>query len=190
MKYKEKCTLSYIIFHLHSQEIHTPNVMCQQTKCCCCLPLRTGCIVIAILTIAYSFTWYIFGSRGGRFLGTRIGYGYIVPINLWGLAEGTCLLIGALLNNATLVLVHFILAIIGTVGTLILVIVNSALANYSIGTPTQDEKVGAGLVVVIWVSIITFIVIACLVRIYFIVVAWFFYKELKTGGENISHPSV
>ena len=159
--------------------------MCQQTKCCCCLPLRTGCIVIAILTIAYSFTWYIFGSRG-----TRIGYGYIVPINLWWLAEGTCLLIGALLNNATLVLVHFILAIIGTVGTLILVIVNSALANYSPGTQTQEEQVGAGLVVVIWASIIIFIVIACLVRIYFIVVAWFFYKELQTGGENMTHQSI
>ena len=158
--------------------------MCQRAKCCCCLPLRTGCIVIAILTIVHSFTWYIFGSRG-----PRIEYGYIVLINLWGLAEGTCLLIGAFVSNATLVLVNFILAIIGTVGTLILVIVNSALGNYSIGTPPQDEQVGAGLVVVIWASIIIFIVIACLVRIYFIVVAWFFYKELKTGGENMSHPS-
>ena len=165
--------------------------MCQRTKCCCCLSLRTGCIVIAILTLAYSFTWYIFGSRGTRigFKEVRIGYGCIVPINLWGLVEGTCLLIGVFLNNATLVLVHFILAIIGTVGTLILVIVNSALANYSPGTQTQEEQVGAGLVVVIWASIITFIVIACLVRIYFIVVAWFFYKELKTGGDNVSHPS-
>ena len=155
--------------------------MCQQAKCCCCLPLRSGCIVIAILTIAQSFTWYIFGPR--------VGYGLIVPANLWGLAEGTCLLIGAFVNNATLVLVHFILAIIGTVGTLILMIGYTVSVQYSTGTTTQDEKVGAGLVVMIWAIVISFLVIAYLVKIYFIVVAWFFYKELKSGGENIAHPS-
>ena len=157
--------------------------MCQKAKCCCCLPLRTGCIVIAVLTIVHSFTWYIFGSRG-----PRIGYGYIVLINLWGLAEGTCLLIGAFVSNATLVLVHFILAIIGTVGTLILMIVNMVLwSTVNTGTPT--EQVDAGIVVMIWAIVISFLVIAYLVKIYFIVVAWFFYKELKTGGENIAQPS-
>ena len=157
--------------------------MCQRTKCCCCLSLRTGCIVIAILTIAYSFTWYIFGSRG-----TRIGYGYIVPINLWGLAEGICLLIGVFLNNATLVLVHFILAIIGTVGTLILMIVNMVLWN-TVNTGTPTEQVDAGIVVMIWAIFISVLVIAYLVKIYFVVVAWFFYKELKAGGDNVPQPS-
>ena len=159
--------------------------MCQRAKCCCCLPLRTGCMVIAILTIIHSFTWYIFGSRG-----PRVGYGYIVFINLWGLAEGTCLLIGAFVSNATLVLVHLILAIIGTVVTLILMIVNMVLWNtVNTGTPNQAEQVGAGLVVMIWAIVISVLVIAYLVKIYFIVVAWFFYKELKTGGDNLPHPS-
>ena len=142
-------------------------------------------MVIAILTIIHSFTWYIFGSRG-----PRVGYGYIVFINLWGLAEGTCLLIGAFVSNATLVLVHLILAIIGTVVTLILMIVNMVLWNtVNTGTPNQAEQVGAGLVVMIWAIVISVLVIAYLVKIYFIVVAWFFYKELKTGGDNLPHPS-
>ena len=53
------------------------------------------------------------------YINNRVGYGYKVPVNLWGLAEGICLLVGAMLYNPVLVLVYFILAIIGTVGQLI-----------------------------------------------------------------------
>jgi len=67
-------------------------------------------------------------------------------------------------------------------------IVNMVLWN-TVNTGTPTEQVDAGIVVMIWAIVISVLVIAYLVKIYFIVVAWFFYKELKTGGDNIAQPS-
>ena len=155
--------------------------MCQQTKCCCCLPLRTGCIVIAIWAIVGSFMVYI---------NNRVGYGYKVPVNLWGLAEGICLLVGAMLYNPVLVLVYFILAIIGTVGQLIgLIFVILKLTVWAKTTVTVNGTADSGTVTALLVVLIVSVVIGCILRIYFIVIAWSFHKELKTGGENMSQPA-
>ena len=156
--------------------------MCQQTKCCCCLPLRTGCIIIGILAIFNSFTFYFYKD---------VSYGYSVPVNLWGLAEGICLVVGAVLNNPILVLVHFILAIIGIVGLLIAMIVISLTMTvwHTTGTAVAAGTAASTAVTAALAVLIVAVVISCIIRIYFIVVAWSFYKELKTGGENMSHPA-
>ena len=156
--------------------------MCQQTKCCGCIPLRTGCIIIGILAIVNSFALYF---------DTSVGYGYSIPANLWGLAEGICLLVGAFLNNPTLVLVHFILAIIGIVGLLIAIIVISLTMTvwHATGTAAVAGTAGSTAVTAALAVLIVLVVISCIVKIYFIVVAWSYYKELKTGGEGMSHPA-
>ena len=156
--------------------------MCQQTKCCGCLPLRTGCIVIAIFAIVGSFAVYF---------NKDVGYGYKVPANLWGLAEGICLLIGAYLNNPILVLVYFILAIIGVVAQLIAIIVITLTMTvwHTTGTAVAAGTAASTAVTAALAVLIVLVVIGCIVKIYFIVVAWSFYKELKTGGQDMSHPA-
>ena len=156
--------------------------MCQQTKCCGCAPLRTGCIIIGILEIVDSFSLYFY---------TSVGYGYSVPVNLLGLALGICLLVGVFLNNHILVLVHVILAIIGIVVLLIVLIVITLYMTvwHTTGTAAAAGTAASGTVTALLAVMIVLVVISCIVKIYFIVVAWSFYKELKTGGEDMSHPA-
>ena len=149
--------------------------MCHQTKCCGCIPLRTGCLIIAILSIVFSFTW---------FFHTAFAYEYSVPVCLIGLASGLCLLIGVILNNQTLVLVGAILDMIGLVTTLLVAVIFLAMAGVFVSTAATTEV--AGLETAFIAIFLTCVLIGIILDIYFLVVVWSFYKELKSGRrENI-----
>ena len=144
--------------------------MCHQTKCCGCIPLRTGCLIIAILSIVFSFTWFVH---------TAFGYEYSVPLCLIGLASGVCLLIGVILNNQTLVLVSAILEMILVVVTLLFAVIFLALAGVFASTAATMEV--APLETTVIAIFLTVVLIGVLLDIYFLVVVWSFYKELKSG---------
>ena len=77
-----------------------------KSKCCFCIDLRTGVIVISVLQILGAI-----GVLGyGIFLGTIVGM--IGLINLVGLLAGVTLLIGAIKYNTTAVIIHIVLAVI------------------------------------------------------------------------------
>ena len=146
--------------------------MCHQTKCCGCVPLRMGCLIIAILQIVFSFLWF---AHDG------LPYKYSVPVCLIGLAEGVCLLIGVLLNNQILVLISGILALIRIVVTLIVtVLIMVAIGLFaSSGAATTVATVAIAL-------LFTFVIIELILDIYFLIVVWSFYKELQAGRrENV-----
>ena len=146
--------------------------MCHQTKCCCCIPLRMGCLIIAILQIVLSFLWFVHDG---------VAYSYSVPVCLIGLAEGVCLLIGVLLNNQILVLISGILALIRIVVTLIVtVLIMVAIGLFaSSGAATTVATVAIAL-------LFTFVIIELILDIYFLIVVWSFYKELQAGRrENV-----
>ena len=76
-------------------------------RCCCCINLRIGCIVIAILQIV--------GSLGiiGIPLYHSPPYDTCLIIDcLAGVTSGICLLIGGIKSNASAILVYLILAVI------------------------------------------------------------------------------
>ena len=149
--------------------------MCHQTKCCGCIPLRTGCLIIAILSTVFSFTW---------FFHSKLGYEYSVPVCLIGLASGVCLLIGVILNNQTLVLVGAILDMIGLVSTLIVAVVFIAAAGVFASTAATTAV--DGFTTAFIVIFLTCVLIGIILDIYFLVVVWSFYKELQSGRrENI-----
>ena len=146
--------------------------MCHQTKCCGCVPLRMGCLIIAILQIVLSFVWFVHDG---------VAYSYSVPVCLIGLAEGVCLLIGVLLNNQILVLISGILALIRIVVTLIVtVLIMVAIGLFaSSGAATTVATVAIAL-------LFTFVIIELILDIYFLIVVWSFYKELQAGRrENV-----
>ena len=146
--------------------------MCHQTKCCGCIPLRMGCLIIAILQIVFSFLWFVHDG---------VAYSYSVPVCLIGLAQGVCLLIGVLLNNQILVLISGILALIRIVVTLIVtVLIMVAIGLFaSSGAATTVATVAIAL-------LFTFVIIELILDIYFLIVVWSFYKELQAGRrENV-----
>ena len=146
--------------------------MCHQTKCCGCVPLRTGCLIIAILQIVFAFLWFVHDG---------LAYSYSVPVCLIGLAQGVCLLIGVLLNNQILVLISGILALIRIVVTLIVtVLIMVAIGLFaSSGAATTVATVAIAL-------LFTFVIIELILDIYFLIVVWSFYKELQAGRrENV-----
>ena len=146
--------------------------MCHQTKCCGCVPLRMGCLIIAILQIVFSFLWFVHDG---------LAYSYSVPVCLIGLAQGVCLLIGVLLNNQILVLISGILALIRIVVSLIVtVLIMVAIGLFaSSGAATTVATVAIAL-------LFTFVIIELILDIYFLIVVWSFYKELQAGRrENV-----
>ena len=146
--------------------------MCHQTKCCGCIPLRMGCLIIAILQIVFSFLWFVHDG---------VAYSYSVPVCLIGLAQGVCLLIGVLLNNQILVLISGILALIRIVVSLIVtVLIMVAIGLFaSSGAATTVATVSIAL-------LFTFVIIELILDIYFLIVVWSFYKELQAGRrENV-----
>ena len=146
--------------------------MCHQTKCCGCVPLRTGCLIIAILQIVFAFLWFVHDG---------LAYSYSVPVCLIGLAQGVCLLIGVLLNNQILVLISGILALIRIVVSLIIAVLFMVAIGLfaSSGAATTVATVAIAL-------LFTFVIIELILDIYFLIVVWSFYKELQAGRrENV-----
>ena len=162
--------------HYFLEKICTQKkTMCHQTKCCGCIPLRTGCLIIAILSTVFSFTWFFLNA---------FEYKYSVPLCLIGLAAGVCLLIGVILNNKTLVLVGAILDMIGLVSTLLVAVIFLVMAGVFASTVATTAV--APLETTFIAIFLTMVLIGVILDIYFLVVVWSFYKELKSGRrENI-----
>ena len=147
--------------------------MCRVNVCCCCVPLRIGCMIIACveLVLALLYIWMITGYQG------RPGSaGYVVPllieILVWGL-----LLFGAIANNETAVLVHLIiLAIVLVMNGIILIIYISGLVVVCTGYGWT----GYWCTVFILTGLIFLVLIA--LKIYFFIVILSFYQQLKGGG--------
>ena len=98
------------------------------SKCCCCVPLRTGCIILGVL-----------GALGGIGLilkGYTDWYNIVVGI-LQILAYGL-LLFGAIKNNTTAVLVHLVASAINIMLSIVLGIV--ARVRIDILIPDIDNR--------------------------------------------------
>ena len=75
------------------------------SKCCCCIPLRAGCIVLGIIGILVSLIEHIPVIYGfGAYL-------LIIPLLFDLVCYGT-LFVGAIANHTTIVLVHLVMYIL------------------------------------------------------------------------------
>ena len=140
-------------------------------KCCCCVELRAGTIVIAILQI-------IQGVGG---LGAGQGWSNIIGM-IVAVAAGVCLLYGAIAYNPTATLVNLIFSMIGIVFCLIISIMAfSVIAAIPRDHPQADAATGGAIG-----TGVLFLIVA-IVEIYLWICVYSFYKALKS--ESITTPA-
>ena len=154
--------------------------MCQVSKCCCCVDLRTGAIVMAILQLIAGAGMFANGGAWQDILNAVVGIG-----------AGACLLFGAIKYNqmATLVYLVFQMIAIVLVGVAMLVVIigGTAVTVAVSGDPdlhqgNQDvqDAVQVGGAIVIVMACVMYGIYASF-YIYFWVCVFSFYKGLKTG---------
>ena len=153
-------------------------------KCCCCVELRTGAIIIAILGLI--------GSFGSFHHGVVIGIIFFV----YGLISNLCLLHGAIKYNRTTTLVFLIMDAIFIVLLLvnwILIIVGMASDEVkpcwkkeSLENETEIkldwsgwEDTTCGVVVGVLVAFFVIITIMMAISIYFWACVYGFFVDLK-----------
>ena len=134
-------------------------------KCCFCLDLRKGAIVIAIfhmvLALAQIFTML-------RIIFTAIG------VVIFGLIAGAVLLYGAIKYNTVAIIIHLVLALIEILILLTNVILIFHAVGISDGTLVDwfyTLLVVSGVLNSLW----------AIIEIYFLVCVRSFYLQLKSG---------
>ena len=156
------------------------------SKCCCCISLRTGSLIIAILGILGGI---IFLGHSMTFHGFLI---LVVPVYgflLYGAIERNeyAVLVWLLFNGVAIVL-KIILGIIVIVGIIFIANIDNCSAvleeSKSIGLCFQiqnamEHPVGLAIIVGIFIF-------GILLNIYFWICVYSFYKELKKEVEGFS----
>ena len=133
--------------------------MCEVKKCCCCVDLRTGAIVMAILQLIGGAGMFGMGAEWQNILSALVGVG-----------AGVCLLFGAIKYHQQATLVYLVLQMIAIV--LIVVAIIVAIVAFA-------ALSGAAVTLIVIPLIIYGIFVS--VHIYFWVCVFSFYKGLKTG---------
>ena len=157
------------------------------SKCCCCIPLRTGSIVLGVLGLLGGIG--TFAKSEGLWFNIVLGVFYIIAY--------ATLLFGALKENGTAVLVSLvctaIIIVLGIVfGTIIVASIETfvpefanncaAIANYLAQahlTCEQFKSATIGVTAGIFFA-------SALINIYFWICNYSFYKELKGENENMA----
>ena len=136
--------------------------ICEVKKCCCCVDLRTGAIVMAILEIIGGLG--LFGKGVSAGLWPDILNGVVTT------GAGACLLFGAIkyhqLATQVYLVFQMIAIVLAGVGIIYAIVVFAALS-------------GAAVALIV-IPVIIYVIFAS-VHIYFWVCVFSFYKGLKTG---------
>ena len=146
--------------------------MCQLKKCCCCVDLRTGAIVMAVLEIIGGL---------GMFAG---GLWQDILSAVVTIGAGVCLLFGAIKYHQLATLVYLVLQMIAIVlsGVAMIMVIIAATAITATGNSgVQGNAVGGTSVIVLASVLAAFYGIFTSLNIYFWVCVFSFYKGLKTG---------
>ena len=180
--------------------------MCVLTKCCCCVDLRIGAMVMAILQVLG-----VLGSFGSRGIG---GLAMFVSGGL-ALVAGLCLLYGAIKYEPTATLVYLVWQMLSiimvTIAAIFLVFVTTNVTDavhhsvnvhnpYGVnidnpyggvnvhnplgGVNSSNDALGVAATATTIAVVIMAVALACyvLISIYFWVCAFSFYKGLKSGS--------
>ena len=144
------------------------------SKCCGCVDLRTGAMIIAILEIIGGFS--ILGK-------SPILWDNVVTC-IMCVASGACLLFGAIKYNWTATLVNLVFSAIGIALWIVVLIMFFVAVGVTGGQVSGYQAEGFAT----W-SIITGVLLVAVIilQIYFWVCVYSFYRQLKSG--NISSSS-
>ena len=146
-------------------------------KCCCCIDLRLGCKIIAILGFIADAGWFAGIS------GARVNQYVLIPANVIGMLGCICLLYGAFKSHKTAVALYLIADATKNVLWLVFAIWSFVLAGrgstntLDVGNGTISISVGYSAFIAIGVVIVFN---AC-IWMYFWLVVFSFFK--KIGGK-------
>ena len=153
------------------------------SKCCCCVPLRSGCIALGVVGILVAFIYL-------DPIINQSAYIFILPLLVSLCSFGT-LLIGAIVNNKTMVLVHsityamlmvlkVIFVIVAAVAfTTLMPVLNDCEELDMTGFDDCEQYTSYTMVLFFIVSIIEL-----LLDIYFWFCSFSFYLKLKKEDSN------
>ena len=183
--YEHECNpkndaLKITMYNFHIFLVFKLGKMCQVSKCCCCVDLRTGAIVMAILQLIGGAGMFANGGAWQDILNAVVGIG-----------AGACLLFGAIKYNQMATLVYLVFQMIAIVligvAMLVAIIGGTAVTVAVSGDPdlhqgNQDvqDAVQVGGAIVIVMACVMYGIYASF-YIYFWVCVFSFYKGLKTG---------
>ena len=153
-------------------------------KCCCCVDLRTGAIIIAVLGLIASF--------GSFQHGVVIGIIFFV----YGLVQNLCLLHGAIKYNRTTTLVYLImeaiyiiLLLVSWIMTIVGMASDEVKPCWKEENLNDDTKIdlgwsewdaaSCGVIVGVLVAIFVVLTIMMAISIYFWACVYGFFVELK-----------
>lgn len=129
-------------------------------KCCFCVDLRNGAIVIATLHMVTGM---------GHFVTILINWLGIADIIL-GLIAGAVLLYGAIKYNTVAIIIHLVLALLEIVFLLATAITSFVIYDVGQDLVSTLSLVSGGLIF-LW----------AIIEIYFLVCVYSFYQQLKSG---------
>ena len=143
------------------------------SKCCCCVPLRTGSLVLGILGILGAIEQFAQPSWGN------------VVVGMFYLNASGALLFGAIKYNAVAVLVNLVCTANIIVLELVLAIVAiSQIVQLSQITNGLQDQQAIGYQQTVLVTNMASCIVGAVLNAYFWVCNYSFYKELKGGNEN------
>ena len=158
------------------------------SKCCCCVPLRNGSIVLAVLGILIGILIGIgsFAKSGG--------FGLHIIVAIFYLLAYGALLFGAIKYNDKAVLFNLVLTailiVLGIVGASIVIATIQTLAPEldnncaALAKKLAQEHITCDEMKSATIGTATGILIVTFLQIYFWVCNYSFYKELKGGSAN------
>ena len=146
-------------------------------KCCCCVDLRTGAIILAVLGIVSSVSLCISGQAGWQDV---IGL-------ILGLITNGCLAFGAIKYNKTATLISVVVEmiyIVWLVIVLVLLIVWGSAATVASQSPNlnSDEKEPADVAVRLTWGVAAAYGCCLALEVYFWICIYSFYQALKGGS--------
>ena len=159
--------------------------MCAVRKFCCCVDLRVGAIVIAILEI-------IITGGGYSYFGALFElYSASVCAGVLSLIAGLCLLIGSIKYNKIGSIVYLVLKMIHIVGTMVVTILLAliffgALKPMIIGIEINDSIDGVGFALVSTIYFLIYL-LCTPINIYLWGCVFSFYKGMI--NEEIISPA-
>lgn len=181
--------------------------MCAFTKCCCCVELRIGAIIIAILDLLIGIPYFavaIWASVGITHVTTDVYtsdtpiYSVFIAITVFNyltsvvaLGMGLCLLLGSIFHNKIAILVYLVVKMIGIVVAsigLIVGIAGAILVGVALSLNDRNTIIhpSYGLLAAI-ICAIVFTFISILLQIYFWICVYAFYTRELKSREIVSH---
>jgi len=136
------------------------------SKCCCCVPLRAGSIVLGILGILAGIAQF-FIIQGQPWANIVAGIFYLIAYG--------ALVFGAIKYNAIAVMVNLVCtAIIIVVAIIASIMISAAIGSLNLHSNQQSFLA--------WAVVAN--ILGALLNAYFWVCTYSFYKEMKEGNEN------